>query len=84
MVWYNPKNYEKIGFWIDLNYDTEETINESYQLIKFSRDVYCSTEEIYKKGDILVFDKYNKIVRSTTEEEITDIITNKKKFWLWE
>ena len=77
---YNPKNYEKIGFWISMHYDTEETKNEIYELIKFSKNVYCSEEEIYKKGDIIVFDKYNKIVRPTTEEEITDNLKNKKKF----
>ena len=77
---YNPKNFDKIGVWINMNFYSEELGNSYYNLIKFSRDVYCSKEEIYKKGDIIVFDKYNKIVRPTTEEEITDIITNKKKF----
>ena len=77
---YNPKNYEKIGFWFSMYYDTEETKLINYQLIKFSKNVYCSDEEIYKKGDIIVFDKINRIVRPTTEEEITDNLKNKKKF----
>ena len=77
---YNPKNYEKIGFWIYMYFYSEELGNSYYDLIKFTKDIYCSKEEIYKKGDIIVFDKYNKIVRPTTEEEITDILTNKKKF----
>ena len=77
---YNRKNYEKIGFWISMYYDTEETKFINYQLIKFSKNVYCLEEEIYKKGDIIVFDKFNRIVRPTTEEEITDNLKNKKKF----
>ena len=77
---YNPENFKKIGFWINMYFYSEELGNSYYNLIKFSRDVYCSKEEIYKKGDIIVFDKHNKIVRPTSEEEITDILTNKKKF----
>mgnify|MGYP003682127263 CR=1 FL=1 len=83
---YNPKNYEKIGFWINMYYTArvvpKKEIFEKilFDLIIFSKNVYCSEEEIYKKGDIIVFDKFNRIVRPTTEEEITDNLTNKKKF----
>ena len=77
---YSLPKFKTIGYLIRLFYYSTDLGKSSYTIIKFSRDVYCSKEEIYKKGDIIVFDKYNKIVRPTTEEEITDILTNKKKF----
>ena len=34
----------------------------------------------YKKDDIILFDKYNKIVRYTTEDEIKNILEKKISF----
>ena len=76
---FNAKNYEKIGFWFDI-YLHDYTQPNTYHLIKFIKDVYCSDEEIYKKNDIILFDNLNNLVRITTDEEIKYIIENKKKF----
>ena len=79
---YNLPKCETIGILIRLFYYSNDLGKSSYTLIKFNKNVYCSEKEKYTKGDIIVFDKYNRTVRPTKEDEITDILKNKKKFML--
>ena len=72
---YSVNKYEKIGIWfyVDIKCSSPEK-NYYFDLIKFSKDVYGSEKEVYKKNDIILFDKSNKIVRFITEEEIKNTI----------
>ena len=72
---YSVNKYEKIGIWfyVDIKCSSPEK-NYYFHLIKFSKDVYGSEKEVYKKNDIILFDKSNKIVRFITEEEIKNTI----------
>jgi len=87
---YSDNKYDNIGFWFDVMYTG--TIKDKngnnfttfkdrhFYLIKFSKNVYGSEKELYKKADIILFDKYNKIVRYTTEHEIKNILEKKILF----
>ena len=77
---YSANKYDKIGIWFNVYIKCSSTEKNYYiDLIKFSKDVYSSENELYKKDDIILFDKYNKIVRFITEEEIKNTIETRKE-----
>ncbi len=79
---YSNNKYDKIGIWYNVYINTALPHPETsyyFDLIKFSKDVYGVEKELYKKDDIILFDRYNKIVRITSEEEIKKIIKTKQK-----
>ena len=79
---YSNNKYDKIGIWYHVYINTGLPHPETsyyFDLIKFSKDVIGVEKELYKKDDIILFDRYNKIVRITSEEEIKKIIKTKQK-----
>ena len=78
---YSANKYDKIGIWFNVYIKCSSTdLTKCYfDLIKFSKDVYGSEKEVYKKNDIILFDKSNKIVRFITEEEIKNTIETRKE-----
>ena len=77
---YSANKYDKIGIWFNVYIESgSPEKNYYFDLIKFSKDVYGSEKEVYKKDDIILFDKYNKIVRFITEEEIKNTIETRKE-----
>ena len=78
---YSANKYDKIGIWFNVYIKCSSTdLTKCYfDLIKFSKDVHGSEKEVYKKDDIILFDKSNKIVRFITEEEIKNTIETRKE-----
>jgi len=76
---YSANKYDKIGVWFNVYIKCSTDLTKCYfDLIKFSKDVYGSEKEVYKKNNIILFDKSNKIVRFITEEEIKNTIETRK------
>ena len=77
---YSANKYDKIGIWFHVYIESGSPEKNYYiDLIKFSKDVHGSEKEVYKKDDIILFDKSNKIVRFITEEEIKNTIETRKE-----